>query len=68
MSHLLKKIKVILGIALCVVGVAGMLLPVVPGVPIILAGFALIGSDHPIVRNLKEWIERWRGRRKQQGP
>lgn len=64
MGVLLKKIKVGFGIALCVVGIAGTLLPVVPGVPMILAGVALMGSDHPIVRNVKERIKQWLERRK----
>lgn len=64
MGVLLKKIKVGFGIALCVVGIVGTLLPVVPGAPIILAGLALMGSDHPIVRNVKERIKQWLERRK----
>lgn len=57
------KIKIILGLALCVIGVAGTLVPVIPGVPIVLAGIALLGTDHPLVRSLKERLKRWRGRR-----
>jgi uncharacterized protein YqgC (DUF456 family) len=40
------KIKIVLGLALCVVGVTGALVPVIPGVPILLAGVALI-RDQP---------------------
>lgn len=60
MTVLLVKIKVILGIVLCAVGVVGTLVPIVPGVPIVLAGLALMGSDHPLVVKLKERLKRWR--------
>ena len=68
MAPVLKKIKVILGLVLCVVGIAGTLLPVIPGVPIILAGITLMGSDHPIVRNIKGRWQRWFERHRSQRP
>jgi len=55
-----QKVKVIIGIAMCVIGVAGTLVPVIPGVPMILAGVALIGADHPWVRKVKERFQKWR--------
>lgn len=55
-----QKVKVIIGIAMCVIGVAGTLVPVIPGVPIILAGVALMGTDHPLVRKVKERFQKWR--------
>jgi uncharacterized protein YqgC (DUF456 family) len=61
MTLVLQKLKVILGVALCVVGLAGTLVPIIPGVPILLAGLALMGADHPLVRGLKA---RFTGRRK----
>lgn len=60
MLLVLQKVKVILGIALCLVGLAGTLVPIIPGVPIILAGLALMGSEHPFVRGLKDRLRRWR--------
>lgn len=60
MSVVWHKIKIVLGLALCVVGVAGTLVPVIPGVPIMLAGVALIGTDHWLVVNLRNWLKRWR--------
>lgn len=53
--------RVTLGITLCVVGVVGTLLPVIPGVPLIIAGVALLGTDHWLVRPVKQRIDRWRG-------
>ena len=61
MLLVLQKIKVIMGIALCAVGLAGTLIPIIPGVPIILAGLALMGADHPLVRRVKLRWQRWRG-------
>ncbi|MGZ8520117.1 MAG: hypothetical protein ACXW6K_19035 [Candidatus Binatia bacterium] len=55
-----QKVKVILGIALCVIGTAGTLVPVIPGVPMILAGVALMGTDHPLVRKVKGRFQKWR--------
>jgi uncharacterized protein YqgC (DUF456 family) len=55
-----QKVKVILGIALCVIGTAGTLVPVIPGMPMIFAGVALMGTDHPLVRKLKERFQKWR--------
>ena len=49
----------ILGLALCVIGLAGTLVPVIPGVPIVLAGIALIGTDHWLVVRVKNRFERW---------
>ena len=61
MILVLQKIKVIVGIALCAVGIAGTLVPIIPGVPILLAGLALTGTDHPLVRSLKDRWHRLRG-------
>jgi len=68
MTIVLRKIKIIFGIALCVIGLASTLVPIVPGVPIVLAGLALMGSDHPLMRNLKERLRRWRDSRKYSRP
>lgn len=58
-----QKVRVIIGIAMCVIGVVGTLVPVIPGVPIILAGVALMGTDHPLVRKVKERFQKWRDRK-----
>jgi hypothetical protein len=47
-------------VVLVAAGAAGTLLPIVPGLPILLAGIALIGSDHPMVRKMKASFQRWR--------
>jgi uncharacterized membrane protein YbaN (DUF454 family) len=37
-------------------GVAGLALPLLPGIPLLILGMALLGSDHPIRRKLVRWI------------
>ncbi len=46
------------GIALLVAGAIGLLLPIVPGVPLLIAGAAVLGRQHPIVRAGRAWLER----------
>jgi len=60
MILVLQKFKAILGMAPCAVGLAGTLVPIIPGVPIVLAGLALMGADHPLVRGLQALLTRWR--------
>ena len=37
-------------------GVAGLVLPLIPGIPLLIIGVALLGPDHPIRRTLSRWI------------
>ena len=46
------------------VGIVGTLPPIIPGIPMVIAGVALVGSGHPVLRPVMTRIERWR-RRKQ---
>ena len=43
-------LRVSTGIALIVVGVIGVVLPVIPGVPLLAVGLALVAPNHPLVR------------------
>lgn len=52
--------RVVMGVLLIVVGILGTLLPVIPGVPLLIAGVALIGPKHPLIRPYVERFERWR--------
>jgi len=45
---------------LIVVGLLGLVLPVIPGVPLLLAGVAVLGQDHPLVRPALAWLRRQR--------
>ena len=48
--------------SLLALGIAGVLLPVVPGTPFLIAGAALLGSNDPIVRRSIEFIRRMRAK------
>jgi uncharacterized membrane protein YbaN (DUF454 family) len=52
------RTRTAIGYALLVAGVAGVLLPIVPGTPFLIAAIALLGSDHPVIRPWKERIDR----------
>jgi len=55
------------GVALIVVGVIGVVLPVIRGIPLLVAGLALVAPDHPLIRwgrgRLARWFTRKRGPR-----
>lgn len=52
------RVREIAGLALVIVGIAGCLLPLLPGIPLILAGAALLGTDHALVRRTRGWLEK----------
>lgn len=55
--------RVVAGVLLVAVGVLGLVLPIIPGVPLLIAGVALLGPEHPLVRPFAERLERWRAAR-----
>jgi hypothetical protein len=46
------------GIALIAIGIVAVPLPLVPGSPMIAAGAALLGPQHPLIVNCKAWLRR----------
>jgi hypothetical protein len=50
------------GWALLIAGAIALLLPVVPGVPLLMAGAAVLGPEHPVVRTWKARIDGWRNK------
>jgi uncharacterized membrane protein YbaN (DUF454 family) len=42
------NLRSVAGLALIALGVLGILLPLMPGVPLLIAGVALLGADHPV--------------------
>lgn len=46
------------GVALIVVGIVGCLLPIMPGIPFLIAGAAVLGTDHVLVRSTHQWLRR----------
>src|SRR5262249_61495591 len=59
-DRVMRRIRSIAGLTLVALGLVGIVLPLMPGVPLLLAGIALLGSDHPL-RAIVERIRR-RGR------
>jgi uncharacterized protein YqgC (DUF456 family) len=58
-----KTLRNAVGISLLVAGGIGCVLPIIPGIPLLLAGAATLGADHPIVRTSRAWLARrglWR--------
>jgi uncharacterized membrane protein YbaN (DUF454 family) len=60
------RVRSLAGIALLVLGVAGTILPLMPGVPFLIAGTALLGSDHPMSRAIAGGIRRLRSPRRKE--
>jgi hypothetical protein len=59
---LMKHLRVIGGIVLLVCGLLGLILPIIPGIPLLIAGAALLGFDHPLIRPFARRFEQWRNR------
>jgi len=47
-----------LGILLIIFGVIAVPVPVLPGLPLVVAGTALLGHQHPLVRPWRTWLTR----------
>lgn len=52
------------GFTLIGAGIIGTLVPIVPGIPMLIAGVALVGRGHPLLRPVMSRIERWRRRKR----
>jgi uncharacterized protein YqgC (DUF456 family) len=55
---MLKRIS---AYVLLVAGVAGLAMPLLPGIPLLLVGLSLLGPEHPIRQRLSRWIKRMPG-------
>jgi uncharacterized membrane protein YbaN (DUF454 family) len=53
------QLREICGFGLLIVGLIGGLIPVIPGSPMVIAGIALLGSDHPRIRPSIRRLEQW---------
>ncbi|MGE5851490.1 MAG: hypothetical protein ACM362_15285 [Candidatus Methylomirabilota bacterium] len=58
-----KTTRTIAGVTLFGLGLLGMVLPVLPGIPLLLAGVALLGTNHPWVRPFMVRFRLWRRKR-----
>ena len=57
----MKPIRQAAGFVLLLAGLLGVLLPVMPGIPLLLAGVALLGPNHPRLAPWLKRFEHWRG-------
>ena len=59
-----RTIRTVAGLMLIGVGLIGLLVPVIPGIPLLIAGVALVGTNHPWIRpviaRLRAWRREWR--------
>jgi uncharacterized membrane protein YbaN (DUF454 family) len=60
----MRLVRSVGGVLLLVAGLLGLVFPVIPGIPLLLAGVAVLGRDHPLVRPALNWLgrlrEKWR--------
>ena len=60
------------GWTLVLLGIAGCVLPVIPGIPLLLGGLALLSTEYAwaerTLDRLKRWLERARSARRPQPP
>ncbi len=54
---MLTVIRRVCGIVLIAAGVLAIPIPVIPGIPLIVAGAAMLGSDHPLIRSGRTWLQ-----------
>lgn len=69
-QHLWRAGKISLGVLLLVLGVIGLLLPVIPQIPFLIGGLTLLSSENRHCKALLDYIEKrvgWR-RSKPQEP
>jgi len=52
------KMRSLAGYGFLLIGAAGCLLPVMPGIPFLIAGAAILGWDHPLVRPWAKYLRK----------
>ena len=61
--HILRAGKISLGVLLLILGVIGLLLPVIPQIPFLIGGLTLLSSENRHCKALLEYVEKkvgWR--------
>jgi hypothetical protein len=53
MSHATRTAA---GVSLLILGAIGVLVPFVSGIPFLVAGVAVLGTDHAIVKRGRQWL------------
>ena len=51
-------LRIVAGALLIVAGLILMPVPILPGIPLVLAGAALVGIDHPVIRKCSDWLQK----------
>jgi uncharacterized membrane protein YbaN (DUF454 family) len=62
-QHILRAGKISLGVLLLVLGVIGLLLPVIPQIPFLIGGLTLLSSENRHCKALLDYVEKrvgWR--------
>ncbi len=54
---MLLAIRKMCGMFLIAAGVVSIPIPIIPGIPLIAAGAAMLGSNHALVRSGRTWLE-----------
>lgn len=49
-------IREVCGIVLIGAGILAIPVPIIPGIPLIVAGSAMLGNNHPLVRAGRMWL------------
>jgi uncharacterized membrane protein YbaN (DUF454 family) len=57
---MIALLRTIAGVTLITIGLIGIVLPFIPGIPLLLAGVATMGRDHPWLRPVMARLDRWR--------
>ena len=63
--HALRIVRVAAGLLLVVVGIAGLFLPVLQGILLIVLGLGLLSVDIPAVRRWRERLVAWHHERRE---
>ncbi|MCC6848079.1 MAG: hypothetical protein IT294_06215 [Deltaproteobacteria bacterium] len=61
--HIWRVGKISLGVALLILGVVGLMLPLIPQIPFLIGGLTLLSSENRHCKALLEYVERrvgWR--------
>ena len=58
-----RVIRPTAGLLLVGLGLTGMIVPIIPGLPLLVAGAVLVAPNHRVVRAVRERLKAWRRRR-----
>lgn len=63
-----RTIRTVTGLTFIGLGLIGMVIPVIPGIPLLIAGVALVGANHPWIRpvmaRFRAWRRKWKRSRR----